>query len=138
MPKVKTIIYPNTVEKIYGYTENNDMQMTELKNVVLSKNLKEIGDEAFSGCRGLTNITIPEGVTSIGSGAFKYCSELTNITIPEKVTSIGNSAFYCCYNLTTVKYEGTKEQWNSISIGTDNDELNEATIECIDGVIENK
>lgn len=63
-----------------------------------------IGNEAFSGCTGLTDITIPESVTSIGNKAFSGCTGLTDITIPEAVTSIGAEAFYCCTGLTKVAY----------------------------------
>ena len=55
-----------------------------------------IGEEAFSGCTGLTSITIPNSVTSIGNYAFKGCEGLTCITIPNSVTSIGIQAFYGC------------------------------------------
>ena len=64
--------------------------------------LTSIGDNAFSGCNGLTSVTIPEGVTSIGNGAFRACDGMTSVTIPESVTSIGNSAFRGCYGLTSV------------------------------------
>ncbi len=33
-----------------------------------------IGEEAFSGCTGLTSITIPNSVTSIGDQAFSGCN----------------------------------------------------------------
>ncbi|MDD3470126.1 MAG: leucine-rich repeat domain-containing protein [Thermoguttaceae bacterium] len=59
-----------------------------------------IGNEAFSGCSGLTSVTIPDGVTSIGDGAFFCCSGLTSVTIPNSVTSIGGCAFSDCPNLT--------------------------------------
>ena len=52
-----------------------------------------IGDDAFSGCSGLTSATIGNGVTSIGEFAFSWCSGLTSITIPNSVTSIGSGAF---------------------------------------------
>ena len=61
-----------------------------------------IGNDAFSGCTGLTSITIPNSVTSIGSDAFRGCTGLTSITIPNSVTSIGNRAFYDCTGLKTV------------------------------------
>ena len=61
-----------------------------------------IGDEAFTGCSGLTSVTIPSSVTSIGSYAFSGCSGLTSITIPNSVTSIGKSAFFGCSGLTSV------------------------------------
>ncbi|MBR6986064.1 MAG: leucine-rich repeat protein [Ruminococcus sp.] len=69
---------------IYGY---------EIKNVVISDGVLNIGDSIFYGCSSLESITIPDSVTSIGDYAFSNCSELTSITIPEGVTSIGGSAF---------------------------------------------
>ena len=73
-----------------------------MKTVILSKNLKEIGEGAFTYCRGLTNITIPNSVTSIGNGAFSNCTNLASITIPESVTSIGYEAFFNCENLASI------------------------------------
>lgn len=61
-----------------------------------------IGDEAFSGCAGLTSIKIPDGVTNIGSSAFRDCSGLTSVTIGNSVTSIDSYAFSGCTGLTSV------------------------------------
>ena len=52
-----------------------------------------IGNEAFSGCSGLTSVTIGNSVTSIGYLAFSGCRGLTSVTIPNSVTEIGSSAF---------------------------------------------
>ncbi len=61
-----------------------------------------IGNEAFSGCSGLTSVTIPDSVASIGSYVFRWCSGLTSVTIPDGVTSIGYEAFSGCSGLTSV------------------------------------
>ena len=86
-----------------------------------------IGNDAFSGCSGLTSVTIPDSVTSIGEYAFYGCSSLTSVTIGNSVTSISNYAFSGCSGLKTVFYAGTEEQWKAISIGDYSDSLTSAT-----------
>jgi len=111
-----------------------------------------IGNYAFHGCSNLTSVNIPNSVSSIGREAFSYCSSITNMVIPcsittiqfglfygecinlssvfihASVTSIEYSAFSGCSSLCDVYYTGTQAQWNSISIGSDNSYLTNATI----------
>lgn len=70
------------------------------------------------GCN--TSVIPAEGsVTSIGNSAFYECTGLTSITIPESVTSIDFWTFYNCTGLTSITFNGTMEEWNAISKGTD-------------------
>jgi hypothetical protein len=50
------------------------------------------------------------------------------VQIPASVTSIRDRAFGVCESLTDVYYGGTQEEWNAISIGSENWGLDEATI----------
>ena len=93
----------------------------KIESVVIEDGVTSIGANAFDGCSGLTSITIPSSVTSIGEYTFDGCSGLTSITIPNSVKSIGTSAFSGCSGLTRVIYLGIEEQWNNLTIESDND-----------------
>lgn len=79
---------------------NSRASITE---IVISKSVTTIGNNAFEWCSSLTSIEIPNSVTVIGNGAFHGCSSLTSVTIPGGVTEIGYCAFEGCSNLTSVK-----------------------------------
>ena len=68
----------------------------------IPSSVTHIGDEAFSGCKGLTSIELPSSVTHIGDEAFSWCDSLTSIELPSSVTHIGEGAFSCCYSLTSL------------------------------------
>ena len=87
-----------------------------------------IGNKAFCNCTGLTSITIPDSVTSIGKYAFGFCFRLANIIISDSVAYIGDMAFLHCDSLEDVYYSGTKEAWNSVNIGSENECLTNANI----------
>jgi hypothetical protein len=53
---------------------------SNLRSVVLPKNLQTIGSYAFYGCYYLTEITLPETLQSISYQAFGNCSNLKSIT----------------------------------------------------------
>ena len=100
LPKVKKIIFPNTVLEVSG--ENRGYGNDTIQEIVLPKYIKTIGSEAFSACKALTTVKIPDGVISIGSSAFSGCSSLKEITIPDSVTNISNNAFQRCGGLTSI------------------------------------
>ena len=87
------------------YTTSPFANQTELSNITISDNTKDIGNGLFSGCTGLSSVIIPDSVTSIGDSAFRDCSGLTAISIPSSVISIGSSAFNGCTWLTEVRLE---------------------------------
>ena len=51
----------------------------------LPENVRNIGDNAFSGCYSLEKVTFPSVLKNIGSGAFASCGSLKKIAVPDRV-----------------------------------------------------
>ena len=73
-------------------------RMKALEEIVL-ENVKEIGPEAFLGCKNLKRVILPNCLLRIGGRAFEYCTSLRNIFIPNYCSYIGESAFNFNYAL---------------------------------------
>ena len=116
---------PNIVTTIDAFAFEG---CTGLTSVTIPDSVTTIGNYAFSSCAGLTSVTIPDSVTTIGYCVFNICTALRSVTIPSSVTTIEDSVFYNCTSLTDVYYTGTEEQWNDITIESNNDPLTDATI----------
>ena len=97
--EVKDLVIPNSVTSI---GDNAFSGCSGLTSVTIPNSVTNIGDNAFSGCSGLTSVTIGNSVESIGDNVFEGCSSLTSVTIPNSVTSIGDYAFSGCSSLTSV------------------------------------
>ena len=80
-----------------GYTVTGIGTCTDKELIIPSeydaKPVTSIGNEAFSGCTGLTSVIIPDSVTSIGEGAFDCCTGLTSITVAK-----GNTKYHSAGN----------------------------------------
>ena len=86
-----------------------------LTSVTIPGSVTSIGISAFIWCRGLKSVTILTGVKCIDETAFAWCTSLTSVTIPNSVTTINVGAFREC-RLNSVNYDGTKTEWDKISI----------------------
>ena len=75
---------------------------SEISVYSIPDGVRNVGEDAFLRCSGLTSITIPEGVLAIGRNAFSDCSGLTSITIPNSVTNVGENAFSGCSRLASI------------------------------------
>ncbi len=108
-------IYASTAEKLaYYYNEEGGITVSEY-------------------LKGEPSVNIPAdingtAVTAIAANTF-IGNPFSEIYLPSTITSIGANAFAECYP-STVYFEGTTEQWNSISIGDGNDSLFSANIVC--------
>ena len=118
-----SVTIPDSVTSIGNYAL---AYCSSLTSVTIPDSVTYIGDYAFQFCSALTSVTIPDSVTSIGEDAFKNCSVLSSVTIGNSVTSIHEGAFEDCSALKCVLYNGTKEDWNNISVDSYNSSLTSA------------
>ena len=117
-------LYRSSVFSYWNNREDNHLYLngTEIKDLVIPKELTIVGDYAFAGCNGITSINIHNSVTNIGIGAFSYCMGLNTIDIPNSVTTIGKDAFSGCHGLKSINLptrvttieEGTFENCTSL------------------------
>jgi len=96
-----------------------DTYRSQIKSVILDKDIKNIYKYAFSNLTNLTSVEFKgSSITSIEEGAFSGCSSLKSIKIPDSVTYIGQKAFNnsgCYENVNGVHYIGS---W---AVGFDSD-----------------
>lgn len=121
---LKSITLPDSISSIENSTFTN---CQNLKNINIHDRIKYIASDAFMLCTGLVHIKIGAAVNKIGTCSFSNCSDLSGITIPTSVTTIEQTAFSGT-DLKDVWYEGTKEQWDAITIEGNNEALINAVI----------
>lgn len=139
---LEDIVIPKSVECIEGYAFSGCEKIT---SVTIPQKVIEIGEGAFAGCKNLihisvdsqnpvydsmnncivlkdkneiiavcNNFTIPAGIESIGQEAISGV-DITGLTIPKSVKNIEMMAISRCDNLKDIFYEGTLEDWASIT-----------------------
>ncbi len=87
-----------------------------------------LGEYAFQNCTGLEQL-IMNGGNEISAYALGGCTALKKIYLPATLTIVAANAFRNDDALTDVFYDGTQEQWGSVTIRTaGNDPLLRATL----------
>ena len=95
--EVQTIIVPNTVTEI-GEEAFSGCKGIEIK---IEGSLTNIGELAFYNCDKLKTVKLADGIEAISAEAFRE-SGLSVVRIPESVTLIDENAFDSCKNLKQV------------------------------------
>ncbi len=118
------VMYISGTGTMYDYYMNRPWEdfADEVYFVNIGDEVTTISNYAFYGFSSLNSIVLGESITTIGVGAFES-SALISVTIPVSVVSIGIGAFWDNSYLTDIYYCGTEEQWNAITIGSDNEPL---------------
>ena len=103
--------------------------------LTIPNNVTAIGMNAFSSSK-FTKITIGNSVTTIGERAFTGCYNLVEIAISNSITTIGDYAFFYSSNLESITFDGTIEQWDNITFGSDwNFGVPPTEVVCSDGSV---
>ena len=100
-----TVKYPATggeitFDKSTGTVTECDKTVTEatIPAEIDGVAVKQLGQNAFSGCRELASVTLPEGLTRIARGSFDY-TKITVISVPATVTYADPGALYWAESL---------------------------------------
>ena len=109
---LKTLVIPENVTTI----RTSAFFGTELTEVVVPKNVKSVGSQAFAECSQLK--TVRYEAEEVGEELFTHCTSLCNLTLARSVKKLGARIFPYCENLRTITYEGTLAEWQAIPKGT--------------------
>lgn len=141
-------------EGTIGIAEDAFYKCSKLSSITIPSSLKHIGDNVFYYTSAInkqttdikyidnwvvdcdinaTSIIIDVGTIGISDGAIDNSPWLSSVIIPNSVSIIGDGAFRWCDDLKNVFYSGTKEEWNKIEIGSNNESLLNATINYTNG-----
>lgn len=83
--------------------ENAFTSFTGIDDLVIPDSVKSIGKNAFYGCAA-SSITLPKNLRTLGEGAFTDCRNISEIKLPDSLTEIPESAFRRCDGLTKVEF----------------------------------
>lgn len=99
--KKSKIVFPDCISAYFGKGAYN---FAYIREVVLSKNLMTLAEEAFAGCKSVNKINLEDCsvLQIIPRMAFKG-SGIREIIIPKNVKKIESEAFSDCHNLKRVK-----------------------------------
>ena len=119
------VTLPEGITKI-GNTAFRDC--VALKKFSIPDSVTSIGHYAFYGCTGFNEFVVGNGVKTIGNHAFRRCTNLRRIVLPASLIAVNKNAFNECSSLAFVVYMGTKDQWDSVTVGDSNEPLLNATM----------
>ena len=140
-----SIFFPNSITEIGEYAFNGCKKLTSIS--VGSKNLRYSSKNGvlynkkagaiFRCPEGIEGtFSVPSTVYNVTTCAFYGCTGITEISLPSGVTNISQEAFAECTSLETIRFAGTKEQWNNMTKGFDWDmNTGDYTVRCINGSI---
>lgn len=93
--RVSRLVIREGIESVFGESNGSSSKMAKLKSVDLPTTVKEIGFQAFCGCKDLKEIKLSDNIESIGEMAF-YGTEILSfdsLIIPSKLKELYFNSF---------------------------------------------
>lgn len=81
----------------------NAFASSNMMEVTLGENIKEIKFRAFMDCKNLRTINFNDQLIDINFSAFTNCSSLMEVSLPSSLEVIGNSVFDNCHSLERIR-----------------------------------
>lgn len=76
---------------------------TNLRRILLPKNLERLGAHSFAYCTSLEEVSMPAVLRRIGNNAFSRCVSLREVSVPDSVVELESYAFSDCFSLRRAK-----------------------------------
>ena len=128
-PRIPEMVNGHKVDTV----GDNCFKGKSIESIYISKNIKAIGNSAFSGCKSLKNVWfIGTQEVTIGNYCFEDCTALQRVILSVNTTSIGDGCFANCKSLKKIYIPDTVKNFgvNPFSGCADG-----FTIECDKGSI---
>ncbi|MES2474971.1 MAG: leucine-rich repeat protein [Verrucomicrobiota bacterium] len=79
--------------------EDAAFSQSGVESVTISRSMRNLGPDAFNGCRGLKNLKIESDTVNVGDRAFADCDLLATLELSETSGTIGSHVFSACVAL---------------------------------------
>lgn len=92
---LKKVTVTNSTKVKHGAFSDLD----QIEEIIYTKDVTEVGSNAFYNCYALKNVELGSYVEIIGSNAFTNCRSIKYLELGDYIKSIGDGSFYNCYGL---------------------------------------
>lgn len=82
--------------RVYNIADGAFYGNEYLTKVKISKGIRHVGNDSFSGCQSIKTLKLPNSVKFIGEGAFENCNDLEKVSLGKNVMHISRNAFKGC------------------------------------------
>ena len=117
------------------YILTNYPEFKTATKFIIDNSVESMGIYVFYYCSKLTHITLSDKITELKGSTFSGCSALQTITLPLSINQIQSYVFNLCNSLHTIYFNGTKEDWNSITIDSNSSLKDSVNIVCIENTV---